>query len=220
MKKPGKRLRKSLGRAATTYAAALPLAERYLARRGIDLATASRWGLGVVDSTETGHEAFRGRLAIPYVDDLGVYGLKFRCMAEHDCKDDGCAKYLCPTSQDCSLFNVRALDSPSAIIHICEGEMDCLVLQEVLGEPVVGIAGSTAWEDHWPFHFQEYERVILWPDGDKAGRDMAAKWRKQLQDMDVITMPPGHDVGSIYAEYGPDKLKELAGLDDDTEVES
>jgi DNA primase len=124
-----------------------------------------------------------------------------------------------PSGQEDYLFNVVATDSTADTIHLTEGELDALVLAEVLGEPVVGIPGAAKWARHWVFHFQSFRRVLLWPDGDKAGRDMANRVRKELPQIDVVQMPSGHDVNSVYSELGPETLRGLAGVDESTLLE-
>ena len=59
--------RESLTRAAKYYHSAILEAEDYLVERGITQEAAVKARLGVVLDPLTGHEAYEGRLAIPYV---------------------------------------------------------------------------------------------------------------------------------------------------------
>ena len=69
-----------LGRAADRYAANIYQAEDYLKSRGIPMETARLARLGVVVEAEVGHEAYQGRLSIPYVTKTGVVDLRFRSL--------------------------------------------------------------------------------------------------------------------------------------------
>lgn len=218
MQKPGKRLRRTLERATANYETSLSLAASYLLARGIELETAVAARLGVVVSPEPGHEPFLSRLCIPYVDVKGVYGLKFRCLTHDDCKSEGCPKYLALPGQEVSMYGVVDADSTMPTIHIAEGELDRLVLKQVFaGEPAVGIPGVQTWLPHHSFHFSGFERVIMWPDGDKAGADLANRIRKDVRGMETMPIPSGFDVSSFYMAYGADALRAMAGVDEDDE---
>jgi DNA primase len=213
MRMPNRRQLKSLEKAAQRYEANPPL--DYLGSRGIDGVTAKTWRLGVVESPDPGHEAAVGRLSIPYANRLGVIGFKFRCVIGHDCKEAGCPKYLTPLGQEEFLFNVVAADDDGDTIHITEGELDCVVLSMVLGEPVVGFSGVNAWKPHHPFHFKGWSRVLVWSDGDKAGQDFGRRVRKELGNAEVVPIPNGHDVSSLYLELGAEAIRKLAGREEE-----
>jgi DNA primase len=205
---PSQRQRRSLAKAQKQYATNRTLASGFLNARGIGDEWAERWGLGVVTSPLPSHERFRGRLCIPYRNRSGVIGLKFRCLNMHDCKTEGHGKYDQPAGQTQSLFNILAVDRSEQEIHVTEGEMDCIVLSEVLGQPVVGVPGVDQWHDHWVTHFRGFDQVILWQHGDKAGRAMGVTWGQRV-GVELVELPLGHDVNSYYVEFGPAKLKAL-----------
>jgi DNA primase len=211
---PSSSQRKSLETALTNYQGSLTKGVSYLKGRGIDLDLAMEWGLGVVESPEPGHEMFRGRLAIPYYNKLGVIGFKFRCMGEHECAVESHVKYMALAGQEVFLFNVVACDTPSDTLHVTEGELDCIVLNRLVRDSVVGVPGSGQWKAHWPAHFKGFDRVIIWPDGDKAGRDMGNRWRKEIQAAEVVNMPTGYDVSRLFVEEGEAPFLKLAGVDD------
>lgn len=215
MRMPSQKQRRSLEKATARYEGQLELASGYLLARGIEVATARRWRLGVCSEPEVGHESAIGRLAIPYTNRLGVIGIKFRCMSGHVCKEHQCPKYLAPLGQELYLFNVTAVDDDGSTIHITEGELDAVVLAEVLGEPVVGVPGASAWRPHHPWHFRGFERVLVWADGDKAGQDLARMLRKELPAAEIVTMPQGCDVNSVYVERGAEAIRKLAGEDEE-----
>lgn len=216
MQKPSKRQRKILERATTSYQATLSLGSEYLARRGVEPATSVAMRIGVVGSPEPGHEAFTGRLVIPYIDMMGVYGMKFRCMVEHECKVEGCSKYLALPGQEIGIYAVTETDSTRDTIHVTEGELDRNVLKQVFpDEPVVGVPGVNLWKPYHPFHFGGFERVLVWADGDKAGHDLANRVRNDVKAAEMVVLPAGMDVTDMYVSQGAEALRALVGLDEE-----
>lgn len=141
--------------------------------------------------------------------------MKFRCLADHDCKEAKCPKYLAPLGQEPYLYNVAAVDEEADTIHITEGELDAIVLATVLGQPVVGLPGANAWRPHHPWHFRGFARVLVWADGDKAGQDLARMLRKELSAAEIVTMPQGQDVTDVFVQLGAEGIIKLAGEDDE-----
>lgn len=214
LRMPSARLKKSLAKAQMTYSKEIHLADGFLKDRGISLLEAMEWGLGVAVSPAPSHERFNGMLCIPYYNLAGVIALKFRCMQHHDCKGEGHPKYDGPAGQPQYLYNLPDLDRPERVIHVTEGELDAIVLRQVLAEPVVGVPGVDAWQTHWPSHFHSFDRVVAWPDGDKAGKTMAGVWTRKI-GVEVVQVPTGQDVTSLYVESGPKAVKELYEGDGD-----
>lgn len=215
MRMPSQKQLRSLEKATQIYEGTLAQGMAYLIGRGLSLETALAARLGVVVSPEPGHEVGLGRLAVPYLNKIGVIGLKFRCLQSHDCKAVDCPKYLVPNGQDEYLYGVLDADEDADTIHITEGEVDRLILKQVLNEPAVGIPGASKWEPHWPWHFRGWPRVLCWGDGDKAGQDMGRRIRKDVPQLEIVPMPSGHDVNSLFLEQGAEAIKRLAGMEDE-----
>lgn len=212
MQKPSKRQRKTLERATANYEMTRSPAAGYLRDRGIDEETAAIARIGVVVSPEPGHEQYISRLVIPYVDMLGVYALKFRCIAHEDCKTESCSKYLALPGQDVSIYGVLDCDSVADTIHVAEGELDRIILKLVFpDDAAVGIPGVQTWQAHWPFHFAGFERVLVWADGDKAGQDLGNRIRKEVRNAEVVAVPRGMDVTDLYLAVGPDVMRSMVG---------
>jgi DNA primase (bacterial type) len=191
---------------------------QYLEGRGISLEAARRHRLGVVFLSEQGaYEQYAGRLAIPYLDRLGVYGFKFRCLAHDDCKKNSCSKYLNPLDQEVGVYGVLALDDDtSETLHVTEGEMDAIALSQHTPEPVIGIPGADAWKAHWACHFSGFERVVAWCHGDPAGTKWGRRLRESCRNVETIGLPASEDVNSLILKWGADAVLKLAnGGDDD-----
>lgn len=216
MRMPSVAQMKSLETAVQNYSQNLLSATGFLAdRKLLDLDVIDRWRLGVVEEPEPGHEQYIGRLCIPYLNRAGVTGLKFRCLYNHDCKSEGHEKYLALPGQNVLLYNVVACDSTRDTIHVTEGEIDCWTLSAIFPEdPVVGCPGAGQWQPHWPAHFRGFDRVLVWPDGDKPGANMGDRWRKEIQAAEVVRVPRGHDVTSLYVAEGREVFLKLAGAEE------
>lgn len=203
--------RASLEEAAETYSLFAAGARSYLEARGIDLGVANTFRLGVVEIPVVGHEMYEGRLSIPYLTKAGVVNLKFRCMVDHDCKEQGHAKYLVGTSKT-NIYNVNAFFEDSPILAICEGEFDAMVLDSLVGIPAVGVPGVQNWKKHYERCFTDYERVLVFADGDDPGRDFAKHISSLIDGTTIISMPHGTDVNSVYLSEGAEGLRKRAGL--------
>lgn len=184
----------------------------WLASRGIDSDTAISNGLGLVKRPIQGHGPATNRLSIPYLTDDGPVVMNFRCLADHICKDvgGGHSKYWRERGQESRLYGVQSYFTPSQDIHICEGELDTIILKDVVGLPAIGVPGSTNWKTHWRLIFTDFDRVFVWADGDKAGNGMLNKFQKELGTRAIhVRLPEGKDVNALYLECGAEHLRRM-----------
>lgn len=194
--------RESLTRAAKYYHSAILEAEDYLVERGITQEAAVKARLGVVLDPLTGHEAYEGRLAIPYVTRSGVVDIRFRSLGVEE------PKYLGLSGATTHLYNVSAFFKASSYICICEGEIDTITLDGVCGIPAVGVPGVNNWKKHYTKLLADFERVFLFSDGDNAGHEFSKNLARELPNLISIQMPEGEDVNSIFLSDGADFFKE------------
>lgn len=210
---PSAKRRESLASSVESYAANVDQALPYLMSRGIDRSTAVDWQLGYVQTPAPGHDRFRGWLAIPYLTPAGPVSLKFRCIQPHRCNDlPDHHKYDSEQGSGTYLFGVNALRSDSAFMCITEGELDCVVANDVALLPAVGVSGSTKWRQHWNYIFEAFGDVVVLKDGDSAGDALARNVTNNVPHARVVNMPDGHDVNSFVCEFGAQALRERAGL--------
>ena len=198
--------RRSLERALHSYTANVDRALPYLAERGIDRAHALSEGLGVVVDPIPGHEHLRGRLAIPYLTAAGPVNMNFRCIQQHDCKDFGHQKYMMLPGHATNLYHVKSIDAAGEFIALAEGEMDT-ISANLAGIPTVGVPGSKKWEEWWPLIFQDFVRVYVFEDGDKAGKEFGDKCVSELGAIRV-PMPAREDVNSMWVKQGSQYLRD------------
>lgn len=188
--------KQSLGKAAKHYAQNVVLAQEYLAARGLSLAIAQRAGLGVVNDPHTGHDGMVGRLSIPYITNTGVVDIRFRSLDGSD------PKYLGLPGAKTHMYNVRGVAEADDYIAVCEGELDAITLHYAVGIPAIGIPGASNWKVHYRRLLQDFERVYVFADGDKAGHDFARHLAREVNGVVIINMPEGEDVNSMYLKEG------------------
>lgn len=186
----------SLAKAVTTYKANIGIAEEYLAKRGLSLTDADTVHLGVVVDPLPGHEAYVGRLAIPYLTPTGVVDIRFRAMHNEE------PKYMGLPGTSTRLYNVVALQQATDFIAVCEGEIDAITLHYKCGIPAVGVPGAQAWKKHYTRILQDFEKVYVFADGDQPGSDFAKNLARELNTIITINMPDGEDVNSTYLNLG------------------
>jgi DNA primase len=197
-----------LGKAAAGYAENIYQAEDYLKSRGIPLEVARLASLGVVAEPETGHEAFKGRLSIPYITKTGVVDLRFRSL-----NPAVEPKYMGMTGAETKMYNVIDVERASDFIGVCEGELDTLTLSACVGIPCVGVPGANSWKKHYTRLLADFERVFVFADGDQPGTEFARSLARELP-VTIIQLPDGHDVNSMFVQEGVDYFNQKMGVNE------
>jgi DNA primase len=198
-----------LGQATRKYQESIYQAEDYLASRGIPIEVARLARLGVVAEPETGHEAYLGRLAIPYVTKTGVVDIRFRSL-----NPAVEPKYMGMTGAETKMYNVIDVERAGDWIGVCEGELDTITLSGCVGIPCVGVPGANSWKKHYTRLLADFERVFVFADGDQPGKEFAAGLARELP-VTIVSMPDGEDVNSIYVKHGADYIRDKIGLNSD-----
>jgi 5S rRNA maturation endonuclease (ribonuclease M5) len=195
-----------LALAVQKYQANIYQAEDYLKSRGITIEVARLARLGVVLEPEPGHEAYTGRLAIPYITKTGIADLRFRSL-----NPAVEPKYMGMTGAETKMYNVLDIERAGDWIGVCEGELDTITMSKCIGIPCVGVPGSNSWKKHYTRLLADFERVFVFADGDQPGKEFATGLARELP-VTAINMPDGEDVNSTYVKYGADFIREKAGL--------
>lgn len=203
--------RKSLEIATLRYMDNIAPALPWLAKRGITEAIAKSRGLGLVKNPILGHGPMTGRLAIPYLTDAGPIAMNFRCLEDHDCKTvDKHSKYRKPAGMETGLYGVQSYFTDGMTMNITEGELDCIVLNDLVHLPAMGVPGSANWKDKWKLIFRDFDHIVIWADSDPAGDNMVKKFMKELgQTCKQVVLPQGEDVNSLYLKHGAGYLRSL-----------
>ena len=196
-----------LGKATLSYAANIHLAEDYLASRGIPLEVARLAQLGVVAEPEVGHEAYAGRLSIPYITKTGVVDIRFRSL-----NPAVEPKYMGMTGAETRMYNVLDVERAGDWIGVCEGELDTLTMSRCVGFPCIGVPGANSWKKHYTRLLADFERVFVFADGDQPGREFASSLARELP-VTVVGFEDGADVNSVYVERGAGYILEKIGIE-------
>lgn len=185
-----------LGKATERYAENIYQAEAYLKSRGIPIETARLAQLGVVVEPEVGHEAFVGRLSIPYITKTGVVDLRFRSL-----NPAVEPKYMGMTGAETKMYNVIDVENAGDFIGVCEGEIDTITLSYCVGIPCVGVPGANSWKKHYTRLLADFERVFVFADGDQPGKEFATSLARELP-VTIVQLPDGYDVNSMFVQSG------------------
>lgn len=210
-------VKRSLEEATALYERSQNTILPLLAKRGVSPATAERFRLGLVgtstDSIYPGHERMAGRLAIPSIGpNGGVQSLRFRCLADHDCHETGCSKYMGLAGVPTRLFNTRAIHEAGDVVALAEGEMDAVILNQV-GVPAVGVVGVHNWKDYHRRIFDGFTDVIVCGDNDDPGRQFTERLVKAIPQARAVHFGvDSDDVSSFYTREGEDALRHALGL--------
>ena len=191
--------------ATQRYAAKIELAEEYLLSRQLSVEEARVFHLGVVEDPLPGHEAYVGRLAIPYITPSGVVDIRFRAMHNED------PKYMGLVGAKTTMFNTQACFVADRYICVTEGEFDCIMMSVKTMHPTIGIPGANNWKPHYAKILDDFETVIVLADGDAAGLEFGKKISRELGNVNIVSMPEGEDVNSIMIKKGSDWIDERIG---------
>ena len=188
--------------ATQRYAAKIELATEYLLNRQLSVEEASIFHLGVVDDPLPGHDAYKGRLAIPYITPSGVVDIRFRAMHNED------PKYMGLVGAKTTMFNTQACFVADKYICVTEGEFDCIMMSVKTMHPTIGIPGANNWKPHYAKILDDFDTVIVLADGDAAGLEFGKKISRELGNVNIISMPEGEDVNSMMIKKGSDWIDE------------
>jgi DNA primase len=158
--------------------------------------------LGVVKDALPGHEAYTGRLAIPYVTPSGVVDIRFRSMHGED------PKYMGMPGAKTSMFNAQTVLTAGEYICVTEGEIDSITLSAKTNHPSVGIPGANNWKPYYSKILDDFDTVIILADGDAPGLEFGKKVSRELGNVNIVQMPEGHDVNSIVLQQGAEFINE------------
>jgi len=201
--------RQFLLQATTEYANHIDQAADYLATRGLSVDEARKFHLGVVDNPLPGHEGYRGKLVIPYTTPSGVVDLRFRSIRGED------PKYIGLPGAKTTMFNSQIVLNADQYICVTEGEIDCITVSVKTSHPAVGIPGANNWKPYYAKILDDFDTVIVLADGDTPGLEFGKKISRELNNVNIVQMPEGHDVNSIVIQEGvsflDDKIRKCLG---------
>lgn len=165
---------------------------RMLRQQGYASADISATGLTTFDR-ETGRavDFLRNHITIPYLVAGNVVMIRGRAFGAADEKQ----KYVTGPGQKSRLFNTDSVWEADEVV-VCEGEFDCMVLEEQ-GYTVVAVPGANTWQDSWDAYFTDVKRVWVVFDrdqedvGGKAGDKLVARFGPKARQVEL----PEHELG-------------------------
>jgi DNA primase len=211
---PSPSARKQLAKLVQTFHEQVGGAQNYLSERGIGEAAVERFLLGFV--AESDNPSIVNRLAIPYLTPAGPVNVKFRCLAEHSCKEAGHGKYIYIEGSGHNLYNAQTLLTAERVVLV-EGELDA-VAAEMAGVAAVAYPGTQTWDGnkHWRFCFDSVTDLVVVADGDDPGRKSAKRVAESLLNaidgtVRVVYLPEGEDTNSFLVANGDLEYLEKLG---------
>lgn len=201
---------KELERATSAYQSQLSLdAEFWLKARGIDAASIAGSRLGEAAEPLPGHERYQGMLAIPYlVKQHEPVTVRFRCLKDHDCRDRGHGKYMSMPDEPPRIYNLSAIHTAGDEIHIAEGELDAIILNQC-DYQAVAIPGAQVWQPWMRRLFLGFSKIYVWTDPDEAGNKLYGHIRNALPESTIRVPMVDKDVNDMYIAAGADALHDL-----------
>jgi DNA primase len=206
MARLSKSQRELLAKATENYERNLGEALPYLQSRGITEETARMFRLGFVKNPETGHELYQGKLSIPYLTPAGVIDIRFRSLS-----NDSGPKYLSRPGASTHIYNIGALSRDNGMLVVCEGEIDTIIATQV-GFIAVGLPGANNWKQFYSRVLDGWEKIMLFCDGDNAGREMAKTISRELDNVFPVFMPDNQDVNDVFLAEGAEGLRKRVGV--------
>jgi DNA primase len=206
MARLSKSQRELLAKATENYERNLGEALPYLLSRGITEETARMFRLGFVKNPETGHELYQGKLSIPYLTPAGVIDIRFRSLS-----NDSGPKYLSRPGASTHIYNIGALSRDNGMLVVCEGEIDTIIATQV-GFIAVGLPGANNWKQFYSRVLDGWDKIMLFCDGDNAGREMAKTISRELDNVFPVFMPDNQDVNDVFLAEGAEGLRRRVGV--------
>jgi hypothetical protein len=191
------------------------LVRDYCESRGIRSETLREAGAGYLEDYG-GHEY----ICLPYFAGGQLVAVRLRSW-------HGTRKRFIKNSCQALFLGDTLLDADSRTAIICEGETDTLVLRQVISDagfshiPVIGSPGVD-FRYEWSRHFQEYTRVIVVPQSDRASQQTFLHNLRGVfgARLEVVTLPwpanvyGGNDISDFVraCPNGIDAFVQLLGL--------
>lgn len=178
---------------------------QYLEARGIDESAAGSARLGLVsDDPLPGHERLKGWLCIPYLDGEGnPLQVRFRCIQDHNHREHGHGKYYSLPGEPSRMYSVGSILRAGTEIHLCEGEINALVLN-MIGLHAASVAGAQSWKPHHRRMLAGFSRVWVWGDPDEAGAEFVGKVTRSMWQ--AVPLQLAQDVNDTYLNGGREEL--------------
>lgn len=86
---------------------------------------------------------------------------------------------------------------------LTEGESDALALRLAFPRVrVLGLPGASSWRSEWAIYTDDFRRVYLSFDADRAGEKLTRAVREDLPDARIVDLPSGADTRDVIQRLG------------------
>ncbi len=148
--------------------------EEYLKSHDTNEASVKKFGLSEIGS----------ELVIPVTDQEGKFLYNKYRNLNFDKNNSKSIKFRFDTGSKVTLFNSSVLKGDKNYVVLCEGEIDCIRLDQEEIVAVSGTAGVSTFKDEWLKVF-EGKTVFICFDNDKPGQDNSLKVAEKLSTAGV-----------------------------------
>lgn len=97
------------------------------------------------------------------------------------------------------------------MLVVCEGEIDTIIASQV-GFTAVGLPGANNWKPFYSRVLDGWDKIMLFCDGDSAGREMAKNISRELDNVFPVFMPDNQDVNDVFLAEGAEGLRKRVGV--------
>ncbi len=130
-------------------------------------------------------------IVIPIYDEHGKFS--FNKYRKDPLSDNDHPKYWYDKGTTATLYNAHKIseawkDWSWEMVIICEGEMDCLVLENIGITAVSSTGGSGTFKEEWTPLFEKVNRIYVCYDNDEAGHRGAVKVLSKIPSAYWITL--------------------------------
>lgn len=176
----------------------LDASHSYLKRRGLNDETIERFGLGYCD-----RGILRGRIAIPIHNERGeLLAYAGRLIEDAEKSTSGVEKYRFPQNfhKSLVLFNLNRVPEDADCIVVVEGYFSVFWLTQCGHDNVVALMGTSLSQRQKELICERFKRVMLFFDGDDAGRKASFAIAHELAKSVWVRVIP------YLADLQPDKV--------------
>lgn len=121
-------------------------------------------------------------------------------------------KYKYDTGSSVALYNLHTLKENNGPIFICEGELDCLLLNTHGLTAVTSTGGSSSFNKEWVKYFEGRQTYIVF-DRDNAGYKGAMKVQRMIPHAEIVILPDDFEGNDITDYFQTHTLKDFLSLD-------
>ena len=170
---------------------------------------------GLIDKYQLGWGYFHNFywIIIPVMDSNGEYlYIKLRRDPASD-KKPKCLFY--PEGTESTLFGLENLRNNNDYIVICEGELDCILLNSYGIPAITSTAGVETFKEEWIEYLNDVKSIYICFDRDKAGskgaEELVLKLENNLNNKTIYKinfperMTDGKDITDYFVKYNGSK---------------